>query len=280
MHHAYRRGELLRHLKFRSKVDAINFLAASAPDLSKRQFKRAFGARGFPLHDPRRAELEAIAPAPLMRLEVAVDAIPSNRVRPKLEASPELWRMFMRQTYALLTENLFPWAGPGIPVDWDPWSYGERGDRLRTYTRPEAGETFYFGREEHPAQLKIYWKVRDQGTALPLRKQTIRIELRLNEKGCRAAGLNNVGDLLDYKFRSRLRPYFHAVRPVVRPGLFRRAPAPMRALLRDRADRELQTLVREVGAHALRSHAWAYTGKGAAYGELNRRLGDALKNVV
>lgn len=281
MHDTYRRGELLRHLEFRSKIDAINFRAAKAPSLPKRHFSRAFGDRGFPLHDPDRRELAVIAAAPLVRLEVAIDAAPNARARGKLHGDPELSTIFMGQTFILLQENLFPWAGAGIPTDNDPWSFGaDTGDRMRRWTKPTPRESFYFGRHQHSAQVKVYWKTRDQGATLPQERQSVRVELTLDEGGCRNAGLTKVGDLLDYGFRRKLRPYFHAIRPMLRPDLFRRAPGALGDLLWDRAKRELDRLVRDVGGHALRDHAWAYTGKNSAYAALNRRLGDALKDVI
>jgi hypothetical protein len=280
MDHAYRRGELLRHIVFTSKIDNINFTAAKAPDLPKRHFGHAHGALGFALHDPVREELRALAHAPLVRLEVAIDARPRKAVLPKLRADHGLWDAFMNQTYVLLAENLYPWRGAGIPAG-DVWSFSkDGGSHPRSWSRPTSRDSLYFGHRGDPAQLKLYWKVRDQDQPLEREQQSVRVELTLNGEGCRLTALERVGQLLEFGFRDRLQPYFHTIRPRLIPGLFRRAPGRLGEHLRERALRDLHETVQGAGAHALQEHAWATKNKVASFEALNRKMRSALDDII
>lgn len=287
MEHTYRRGELLRHLSFRAKIDAIAFRAPKEPLISKtRFFGPVYGA--FGLQDPVRYQLEdaALRDCPIARLEVAVDIGPSRATMPKVAPDAGLWSVFMRQTFLLMSENLFPWGGPGIGSG--PARAFDGATRKTSFldrNRPTPTSTVYFGHDGQPAMLSLYHKVTDQGQRLPRLRERVRVELVLSEDGCRLLGLNRVGDLLEFSYRTTLAPYFRAIRPRVRSRLFASAAPPMRKLLLDRVGRQWTDAVHERywaggGSHSLFAVTAADTSKNASYEALNREMRRALSNIL
>jgi hypothetical protein len=281
----YRRGDLLRHLSFRAKIDAISFRAAEEPVVSKTHFKGpVFGV--FGLHDPVRRQLEdpALRDLRLVRAEIAVDVGPDRATTPKVAADPELWEILMRQSFLFMSENLYPWAGPGIGPG-PARAFDGRKTVFLDLNRPTPGSTIYFGHDGDPAMVTLYHKVTDGRTRVARLDERVRVELVLEEAGCRMHGLHVVGDLLSFPYRSALAPYFQTLRPRVRARLFKGAPSAMRKWLMARVGGEWVQAVGDRyaaggGVHALLGVNAADTGKNARYQELNREMRKALANIV
>jgi hypothetical protein len=285
MDHAYRRGELLRHLSFRAKIDAISFRAAEEPVVTKTHFTRpVYGV--FGLHDPVRYQLAhpELRDRPLVRAEIAVDIGPDRATMPRVAADGELWAMLMRQTFLFMAENLYPWEGPGVGAG-PARAYDGRRTIFLDMNRPTPASTVYFGHDGDPAMVTLYHKVTDGRTRLRRLDERVRVELVLEEAGCHLLGLRVVGDLLSFPYRPALAPYFNAIRPRARARLFKKAPPALRKLLIARVGPEWMQAVGDRysaggGVHALLGVNAADTGKNARYQALNREMRKALANVL
>ncbi len=62
------------------------------------------------------------------------------------------------------------------------------------------------------AQVKVYWKHRDNRRELPVAQHSARVEVRLRGDGLNENGLENLLDLIGFKYRKQLSPYFRTVR--------------------------------------------------------------------
>lgn len=178
---------------------------------------------------------------PVIGLEVSIDFRPKGKldllVRTRAMEEIRLW----------LLAHLYPWQGAGIQFAHRVSRRSGHAEPVWCDTklrRPERNETLYFGHakdryadpdEPNFAFMRLYEKKTDQRTKLPPLKTSVRVEVSLNEAGCRHFGLKAASDLLGFNFR-RLSDYFRLVRPTfivprVRPGLRRSIRSPMQERL-------------------------------------------------
>lgn len=179
--------------------------------------------RQVTIQNPTVADLEAMSAAMLnpsiIGMEVSID------FRPKEALTLEGRTSAMEELRLWLLAHLYPWQGPGI-------QFAHRVSRRRGHAepvwcdtklrRPERNETLYFGHakdryanpdEPNFAFMRLYEKTTDQGSRLPPKKTSVRVEVSLNEAGCRHFGLRTPTDVFEFNFRN-LSDYFRLVRPV------------------------------------------------------------------
>lgn len=101
---------------------------------------------------------------------------------------------------------------------------------------PVAHQQLLNGHRNDGAQVKCYYKCTDNRQALPLDKQCVRIEVRLGMGGLDRHGLVTVSDLLSFKFRTALMPYFTHVCGSRRPTVRKSSRAPLLCMLNARQD--------------------------------------------
>ena len=274
---------LLRGIKFKAKIDAVNFLAPIAPILAKRKFDHAHGPRGFPVQDPTRVEIEALAKYPMVYVEIAIDAMPKPRLRAAFKHRPDLQIAFEARVFTMLAESIFPWAGHGISTRKSAARIVGPEYSLRADRRPRLYESLYIGHKNDPAYVAIYRKVFDNKKRLSLDQQCVRVELRLEASGCKHHGLHRVGDLLTFNHREGFAAYFHTIKPLATGSTIKRKGA-LPDGLRKWQRQYHQSLVAEsyesAGAHSLHNLDGANTSRRAANGELNAKFRRALATIV
>ena len=90
---------------------------------------------------------------------------------------------------------------------------------LRPFNRalPRATDQQLHGGRTDAAQVKAYFKTRDQGVLLAPHLQVARVEVRLGSEGLRGHKLVALTDMAGFGFRKRLMPYFRHVIGSIRP---------------------------------------------------------------
>jgi len=281
---------VLPNVRFKAKVDALNFIAPQAPNLHKRHFDHAFGALGFPLHDPTLDEIRQLSAHSLRYVEIAVDA------RPRRAVPPAKRLIVLKEAYDTIARCLYPWHGPfmtpGVRTNDGVTTKGAT-NRLPVFNVADVrAETAYYGDKKDPAYLKLYLKTIDQGKALPADKLVVRLELVLQDEALPFLGLNRVGDLFDVNLRTLLAGYFHCGRPVlngidINSKLYRRrdqmAPglyAVVQEARRKHALAEIQAQTLRGGMHSLVGYATAKLNARAGHEALNRRIREPLSRIL
>jgi hypothetical protein len=160
--------------------------------------------------------------------------------------------------------HLYPWQALGIQAatrvskGWkhsEPVYFGDVERRAARY------ETMYFGHsdsifadpdEPNLASMRLYRKITDGGRHLSPSKHRCRLELTMNQAGCKHFGLVDPASLFGFNFR-QFAPYFRLVKPEVRPCVMPklRASNPRMAELLERTKLRMAAgTLSNVGSHA------------------------------
>lgn len=219
-------------------------------------------------------------------LEVSIDFRPKGDL-PLLERT--IRREEMRRW---LMSHLYPWSGRGIQYAHRVSNGRKRSELLFSSAilrSSERNETLYFGhrddiyadsKQENFAFMRIYEKKTDANSVLLPEQMVSRIEVSLNERGCKHYELMHPGDLFGFNFRS-LSEYFRLVKPMVlepRPKRSRTSPALAEAIARKKVSYTEQ-VGKTAGAWALFELRHAEpTLRRHAFG--NRIVGTMLDNLT
>lgn len=280
----------LNQLKFSPKIDYVTIEGTSRVDLpilsGLPKWPRNFHGTRLTIHDPSGTDIrliEALFPgARLTEIEVAVDIYLAERTSAADVA----------ESLALVKSE---YVAKGLkPVFPDGLNGGFRGCyrktvdgyRLWPYSRrvPSAEEQHLHGRRDDGAQVKVYLKTMDQGKPLAWRRHSVRIEVRLGVKGLESHHLFALGDLMGFRFRKELLPYFQHVRSSSRKTTkATRTAKPLLALLISKQEMEDAEQWHKVGvgtfepggrradaAHKVRFHRSQ---------DMNCRIGQALHRL-
>lgn len=174
------------------------------------------------IQNPTVGDLEAAIAAMvvpvIIGLEVSID------FRPKGKLTPMERVQRMEDIRLWLLAHLYPWGGTGLQFAHRVSSGKGHSEPVwcdRILRRPGRNETLYLGhandRYADPEQanyafMRLYEKKTDMRSKLPPGKSSVRVEVSLNEAGCRHFGLNAADSLFGFRFR-QLSDYFKLVRP-------------------------------------------------------------------
>lgn len=185
------------------------------------------------IHDPTVYDLIVITrdlpTAVIDTIEVFYDFTPKDKKMP-LKVKHER----IEDVRQWLISHLLPWQAVGIQAA-TRLSAG-RGhsapvytDKVRTRAKPD--ETMYYGHSDSKyadptkpnfAYMKLYRKITDNKKSLLPAKHRCRVEVTLNQFGCKHFGLTNSASIFDFDFRY-LGEYFRLVKPEVkRPVISKR----------------------------------------------------------
>lgn len=221
----------LGHTKTSPSIDFIKLFSKSfkRPSIDPKRCKSVphSCAAGYgmqiTIQNPTVTDLEvaiaAMVDPIIVGLEVSIDFRPKGKLTPTERA----WRM--EDIRLWLLAHIFPWGGPGLQFAHrvskrEGHAEPVYGDAI--LRRPERNETLYLGHSkdryadpEHAnyAFMRLYEKKTDMHTTLLPSKCSVRIEVSLNEAGCRHFGLHATGDIFTFNFR-QLGDYFKLVRPI------------------------------------------------------------------
>jgi hypothetical protein len=147
---------------------------------------------------------------------------------------------------------------------------------------PGADEQHLHGSRHDSVQVKVYYKDRDNSQPLHWTNHVIRAEVRLASEGLQHHGLLQVSDLVDFRFRRHLSPYFRHVRGTNRAATRKRtAVAHALRLVTERLEKEDDT-------HWERCGIGAFQRGGKRHApdvrfprdiEMNERIGQALDRL-
>jgi hypothetical protein len=168
------------------------------------------------IHDPVREDIVALSSALnsvlVMGLEVAVD------LRPKVCTDSLRSRQILEQAFLAVAARF-------RPEDKALWDHSTRGaiDRRNGSIRPlerqmaRVGEEVIYGGRGEFMQAKLYLKTLDQGAELPTEEHCVRMEITLSRWGCKEFEIDNLNDLIGYRFRSKFATHFRIIdRPELR----------------------------------------------------------------
>lgn len=261
----------LKIYKSSCDIDFVRFFSSTTKTLSISPYKikvrplHAHGHKGMlvTIQDPQPSDLLTVAKelpeAIFDAIEVYFDLTPKDQglTLPQHHAHIEEVRQW-------LISHLYPWEAVGLQVATRV-SSGKRhcepvlsGDVER---RAKKNETMYLGHsdsiyadpdEPNFASMRLYRKVTDNRMALPPNKHKCRLEVTLNQFGCKHFGLTTPESIFSFDFR-KLGQYFRLVKPEVRPYVMRklRKKAPLMAALLEpkRTKMAADTLI-FAGSHA------------------------------
>ena len=216
------------------------------------------------IHDPKVYDLIVVArelPAAVIdTLEVYFDVTPKDK-----DLSPKERNERIEDVRQWLISHLLPWQAVGIQaatrVSAAPGhSAPVYTEKLRTRAKPD--ETMYFGHSKSKyadpskpnfASMRLYKKDRDNGAVLLPAKHRCRLEVTLNQFGCKHFHLTNPESIFDFDFRD-LGKYFRLVKPEIkRPAISKkvraRHPRIAKYIEETRMQEAADTLIL-VGSHA------------------------------
>lgn len=168
--------------------------------------------RRLTIHDLRPADVAPLArifpDARILRAEIAVDMFLVASVK-----SPEERLKLLEKAFVWVYTHLSPYEGPFMRDDFTA-AYNPQSRKVApfNYRRPGFNEQLLYGHKSHPVQVKVYWKRRDNGQALDLMDQCIRMEVNMQGSVCHARELRTLSDLGSFQFRRTLAPYFRMMR--------------------------------------------------------------------
>lgn len=187
--------------------------------------RRHYGER-LTVHDATAADVDALVatfgPARIFELEIAIDHRPARGTPP--EHCEAILKTVMVDIFA---RGLDPRAGGSMVAGFRAFYRRlDKGYLVRPFNLglPRATDQLLHGGRNDAAQVKGYWKRRDQGATLAPKKQSARIEVRLGSEGLFGHDLLTLTDLNGFQFRKKPMPYFWHVR-----GTARLKPASLKA---------------------------------------------------
>lgn len=244
-------------------------------------WSRKHHGKRLTVHDATAADIVALVAAfgnaRLIELEVAIDIRPAKGTPP--EQCDAIVKAVMVDIFA---RGLEPSAGGGmVPGFRAFYRRLDKGYVVRPFNLglPRATDQLLHGGRNDAAQVKSYWKRRDQGAPLPPDKQSARIEVRLGSEGLFGHDLPTLTDLNGFRFRKKLMPYFWHFRGTARlKPASPKARTPLMAVLSAKSDEYDQAAFKQAGVGAF--------GRGGKRAKsavrllrntpVNNRLGQAL----
>jgi hypothetical protein len=244
-------------LVFDAKIDYITVHTSGKvrlPALSgKPKWPRKFHGLRLTVHDATATDIDTLirvfGPAFIHELEIAVDARP-NRHIPTEQCEAHLKAVMVE----MFARGLDPRAGQDMATGFRAFYRRlEAGYMVCPFNLglPRATDQQLHGGRDDAAQVKGYWKRRDQGVALAPEKQVARVEVRLGSAALVGHELHTLADLRGFKFRKVLMPYFRHVRGTKRTALKRQGVAgTLYGLVAERQDQFDQARFQQAGVGA------------------------------
>lgn len=208
----------LSQLIFTAKIDYLTVHTHGKRDLPSLdglpRWSRKENYRKLSIHDPSPADVACVADGldnpRLAELEVAVDMAPSRHLAPETRSD-----LIARLMVDLVARGLAPATIHKDLAFGFRGAYEGAGDRFRLlpFNRrlPSARAQQLHGKRHDALQVKSYPKKTDQGRDLPFSDHVTRVEVRLSGDGLHQHGLVTVVDLIGFRYRKALMPYFRHV---------------------------------------------------------------------
>lgn len=212
----------LEDLRFTAKIDYLTIETPGRCELPPLKgvvkWPRSAHGKRLSVHDAAASDVaslcKTLGTAKLLELEIAVD------VRPRKHLPHEKREQLLQGVMVDLFGRRLDPQGAGMKRQFrafyrrlpNGYAIGPFNRRL-----PQPSDQQLHGGRHDDAQVKCYYKRLDQSLALPQDRHVARVEVRLSGDGLRTRGLLSLADLLDFRFRKSLMPYFRHMRGVRRP---------------------------------------------------------------
>lgn len=242
------------------------------------------GAPVVTLHDPTAADLvrvyHACGDLPVRELEVCVDIRPRPAVDD--ETRKQMLASLMVDLYA---SGLQPHAEDldktfRAAYKWQPYGPAIRGFNQKL---PDPTDQQLHAGRDREVQVKCYPKQRDNGKALPLRRWSARVEVRMDSRGLRARGCRTLVAVFGFGFRAQLMPLFtHVDAAWRRRSLKTRVSGDLRQVNNHWWDQHYARLFARVGVGAFQAHGGEVDVSRVRLRRdryVNKRIGDALQRL-
>lgn len=275
----------LSQFTFSAKIDYIKFSTPCKSDLPQLDGSPRWAAsehyKSLTVHDPSRTDIHelgfALSDPDLLEFEVAID------VRPRLYVSKQdFYDQIAKVMIDLFARSLEPSHAPSMRNQYR-WAFRfGRGSWPFNMKLPAPTDQQLHGARWEDAQVKCYAKMMDQDTELEPDKYCARIEVRLTGIALHRLGLTTLSDLIGFKYRKMLMPYFNHVQAVEHRSVRLRRPAHSAragiAHLRKLADRELWNKI-GVGGFVKGGSRFSSRIRFIKHTRANNRFGQALTRL-
>lgn len=160
------------------------------------------------IHDLRPADvaplLGVFPDARILEIEVAVDLIPIREV-----TDPDVRRQLIEAAHRFIALHAQPFDHPLMKGrSASTYIPRRRGICPFNYRKPAPDEQLLYALRYHPAQVKGYFKKKDNRQPVPEARQGMRLEVALRQEACESVGLTTLEDLIGFRFRRLLSPFF------------------------------------------------------------------------
>lgn len=168
------------------------------------------------VQEPSAADVRTLAeafPSTIIdELEVCIDVRTAQRM--SAEEQDKALKAFMECVAKRLKPSFVAGTNSGFRGAFDPFLKKTIPYNHRV---PGAKQQLLNGHRMDAEQVKCYYKCTDHAKPLPVEKHSIRLEIRLDMSGLDRHGLLSLPDLLAFRFRKTLMPYFTHVYGSRRP---------------------------------------------------------------
>jgi hypothetical protein len=281
------RGLSLDALRLRAKIDYLTVHTdqkVSLPKLKGRAiWPKSQNGTLLTVHDATADDVAALMATlgsrRLHELEVCIDfscrrAVPLERRRSVLSGV----------MVDLFAKGLYPREGAHMEAAARTFYRRlETRYEVRPFNRrlPRESDQQLHGWRGDWAQVKVYLKRTDMGKRLDESDHVARVEVRLRGDGLHQNGLEMLSDLVGFKFRKTLSPYFRVVRGTTLKAARDKVPTPTLHLLREWKQHFLDDEWQETGVGSVQ------TGGKTAHlphrllrdFQINERIGQALHRL-
>lgn len=247
----------LSDLIFSAKIDYLTIYTPGKcllPRLDgKPRWARQENHRKLSLHDPSPGDVALLVQyldnPRLAELEVAVDVSPDQELSKSVRESI---------VDALMVHLIAKGREPKVKDKDLEFRFrgvfeGTRSRyRLRPFNRvlpSPSGQQLHGKRGDH-LQAKAYGKKIDQGQVLDGSQFVARAEVRMSGYGLQSHGLHRLQDLVGFRYRKELMPYFRHVKGVKRRGRAEALPGSLLAVLRNKQEQLWREEWQRVGVGA------------------------------
>lgn len=196
--------------RFTASIDYVTLKGlnkVALPPLNGKAKRPRSAPNKLTVQEPSVADVRTLAEAfPstfIDELEVFIDVRTTQRM--SADEQDKALKAFKEFVAKRLKPSFVAGTNSGFRGAYDPFLKKTIPYNLRI---PGAEQQLLNGHRKDSEQVKCYYKRTDHGKALPVEQHCIRLEIRLDMSGLDRHGLLTLPDLLAFKFRKALMPYF------------------------------------------------------------------------
>jgi hypothetical protein len=285
---AGRNGQIdLAKVMFSASIDYVKVetpgRVALPPLDGSAKFSRQEHYRVLTVHDASGADVATLAGAlgdvRIIELEVAVDVVP----RPWVRGSERL-QLLENTMLDLFASGLDPSEAQGMVNQFRAFYRRlEEGYQIGPFNLrlPKPTDQQLHGGRQDDCQVKAYLKRTDQRKALHPDEWVSRVEVRLSGRGLTSRNVHVISDLLGFRFRKQLMPFFTHVKGTRRRKRVTKITGKLQQVSDQWHDRQDQDVFRRHGVGAFKDGGKVPPDRVCLRRDVdvNNRIGQALTRL-